>query len=183
MQFPPIPSWDAMHPLLIHFPIVLLLLVPLFILLAAAFRPRRNSPYMAMAALLLVLGTGSLFAAASSGEEAAELADRSPAVNAVLLAHQHLASRTEIVFSILSVLLLAIMILPRLKNLPQTRLITTAVPVAYLCFYAAGILYLVNTAHAGGRLVHEFGIHAELPPSDGPGVSAAPLPNPDPEGE
>ncbi|HET9101605.1 MAG TPA: DUF2231 domain-containing protein [Acidobacteriaceae bacterium] len=180
MQFPPIPSWDAMHPLLIHFPIVLLLLVPLFILIAAAMRPRRNSPYMLMAALLLVLGTASLFAAASSGEEAAELADRSAAVNAVLMAHQHLASRTEIVFSILSVLFVAIVILLRFRNLPQTRLMTSVVPLAYLCLYAAGVLYLVNTAHAGGRLVHEFGVHAELPPSDEPGISGASLPDQEP---
>ena len=31
LQLPPMPTWDAMHPLLIHFPIVLLLISPLFI--------------------------------------------------------------------------------------------------------------------------------------------------------
>lgn len=162
MNIPSFPSWDAMHPLIIHFPIVLLLLAPVFILIAAALRPGRDYPYMFAALLVLALGTGSLFVAASTGEQAAELADRSGAINSVLMAHQHLASRTEIVFTILLLLFIAILILPRAKHAPQTRLITTVVPVAYLCIYGVGILYLVNTAHAGGRLVHEFGVHAIL---------------------
>ena len=182
MHFPPIPSWDAMHPLIIHFPIVLLLLAPLFILVAAAMRPRTASPYMFTALFLLLLGTASLFVASSTGEEAASLADRSAEINAVLTAHQHLASRTEILFTILSLLFIAIVALPRVKHLPATRLITTVVPVAYLCLYAAGILYLVNTAHAGGRLVHEFGVHAVVPASDGADVSGIELPTPKPDG-
>ena len=179
MQFPPIPSWDAMHPLIIHFPIVLLLLAPLFILIATALRPRAGSPYMLTALLLLMLGTVSLFAAQSSGEEAADLAERSPDMNTVLLMHQHLASRTEIVFTILSVLFIAIVTLAHIKSLPETRLITTVVPMAYLCFYAVGILYLVNTAHAGGRLVHEFGVHATVAPGSGEQNSQSALPSAD----
>ncbi|MFP5237719.1 MAG: DUF2231 domain-containing protein [Acidobacteriota bacterium] len=179
MQFPPIPSWDALHPLIIHFPIVLLLLVPLFILLAAALRPRAGSPYLLTALLLLVLGTASLFVAASTGKEAADLAERSPGMNAVLLVHQHLASRAEIVFTILSVLFIAIVTLTHIKSLPETRVITTIVPMAFLCFYMVGILYLVNTAHAGGRLVHGFGVHAIVSTDDGAEPSQATLPSPD----
>ena len=88
MQFPPLPSWDAIHPLLIHFPIVLLLLSPLFVLIAAVVRPPGNRPYMTAALITLLLGTFSVFLAASSGEEAAELADRAGGVNAVLAAHE-----------------------------------------------------------------------------------------------
>jgi uncharacterized membrane protein len=177
MQIPPIPSWDALHPLIIHFPIVLLLLAPLFIVLAAAMRPRAGSPYLLMAMVLLLTGTASLFVAISTGEEAADLAERSPGINAVLLAHQHLASRTEIIFTILSVLFIAIVTLTHLKNLPETRLITTVVPLAFLCFYAVGVLYLVNTAHAGGRLVHEFGVHAVISADSGERAQDPALPS------
>jgi len=31
-MFPPIPSWDAMHPLIVHFPIALLLVTPLLVI-------------------------------------------------------------------------------------------------------------------------------------------------------
>ena len=34
--------------------------------------------------------------------------------------------------------------------------------LVFLLFYAAGTVVLVNTAHNGGRLVHEFGVHAGL---------------------
>ena len=34
-MFPPVPSWDAMHPMVVHFPIALLLVAPLFVVMAA----------------------------------------------------------------------------------------------------------------------------------------------------
>jgi len=45
-QFPPIPSWDAWHPMIIHFPIALLLIAPVFILLGALLEPARGRPYL-----------------------------------------------------------------------------------------------------------------------------------------
>jgi hypothetical protein len=42
----------------------------------------------------------------------------------------------------------------------DTRLTTTILPLAFLVLYSAGALLLVNTAHNGGRLVHEFGVRA-----------------------
>ena len=163
LQFPPTPSWDAMHPLLIHFPIVLLLLTPLLVAISAALSPPRSRPYLLMALIILLLGTGSLFLAASSGEEAAELADRADGVNAVLSAHEALASTTKSIFSVCSLGLLGLFAWPRLSRRPPTRVSTTAAPFVFLAVYSVGILYLVNTAHAGGRLVHEFGVHAMLP--------------------
>jgi hypothetical protein len=44
-----------------------------------------------------------------------------------------------------------------------TRISSTAAPLVFLAVYSVGIVYLVNTAHAGGRLVHEFGVHAMHP--------------------
>ena len=160
MQFPSIPSWDAMHPLIIHFPIVLLLLAPILILIAAILRPPRNRAAMIVGLAALLLGTASLFLAASSGEKAAELADRSDSVEAVLSAHEHLASRTEIVFSALSLLFVGTFLWPKLRGVPETCRTSTIAPILFLGFYALGIAYLVSTAHAGGRLVHEFGVHA-----------------------
>ena len=39
LQFPAIPSWDALHPLIIHFPIALLLIAPIFIIVGAVLAP------------------------------------------------------------------------------------------------------------------------------------------------
>ncbi len=168
LQFPPVPSWDAMHPLLVHFPIVLLLIGPLFIAIASALPPPKNRPYMTSALLTLLLGTAGLFLAASSGEEAAELADRAGGVNAVLAMHQHMASTSEILFSLLLAIFAAIYVWPLLWRRMQTRLSSTAAPLAFLAAYSVAMVYLVNTAHAGGRLVHEFGVHAMMPQDNGP---------------
>lgn len=172
LQLPPMPTWDAIHPLLIHFPIVLLLIGPIFIAIAAVLRPPKNRPYMTSALITLLLGTSSLFLAVSSGEEAAEFADRTGDVNAVLTMHEHLASTTEIVFTTLLILFAVIYIWPLVWRRPQTRMISTAIPLVFLAAYSVGIVTLINTAHAGGRLVHEFGVHAIIP-QGGPSTASS----------
>ena len=163
----PFPSWDAMHPLLIHFPIVLLLFVPLIVMIAAVMPPPRNRPYMTVALITLLLGAGSLFLAASSGEEAAELADRAGGVNAVLAAHEAMASTCEVLFAAYSALFAGLYIWPRLSRRIEKRVISTVAPLVFVAVYSVGLVYLVNTAHAGGRLVHEFGVHAIMPQNGG----------------
>ena len=167
LQFPPLPGWDAMHPLLIHFPIVLLLLAPLFVLIGAVLPPPKNRPYMTVALTMLLLGTVSLFLAASSGDEAAELADRAGGVSAVLSTHEALASTCQIPFATLSALFTGVDLWPRLFRRIETRMVSTTAPLVFLAAYSVGLFYLVNTAHAGGRLVHEFGVHAIMPPNSG----------------
>ena len=162
-QFPPIPPWESLHPMVVHFPIVLLLLSPLFVMIGAVMPPAKARPYMIAALIILVLGTASLFVAAQSGEAAATLADRSESINAVLAAHEDLASQTEVVFSVLSVVLLALVVLPAILRSQDTRLTTTFMPLSFLVLYCVGILFVINTAHAGARLVHQYGIHAMIP--------------------
>ncbi len=163
LEFPTIPTWDAMHPLIIHFPIVLLLLSPLFILISALMPIGKGRPYMIVALVVLLLGTASLFFAASSGEEAADLADREGGVNAVLAIHQSLATKSEFAFTVLSLLLVGLFVWPKLSRNGETRINASLLPLGYLALYTVGVLFVVNTAHAGGRLVHEFGVHAMLP--------------------
>ena len=160
LQLPPIPSWDSIHPAIVHFPIALLLLSPLFILISAILPPSKGRPYMTVALVITLLGTISLFVAASSGEAAAELAERGGKVDAVLAAHEDLASETRIVFAGLSAILLGMLVVPRLLHREENRLSSTLMPIAFLALYSVGVLFLLNTAHAGGRLVHEFGVHA-----------------------
>ena len=175
MQYPALPGWDAIHPLVIHFPIVLLLLSPLLVLIAAVLRPPGNRPYMTVALITLLLGTFSLFLAASSGEEAAELADRAGGVNAVLAAHESLASTCEILFTIYLALFAGLFIWQWLSRGRRSRITSTAAPLVFLAVYSVGLVYLVNTAHAGGRLVHEFGVHAMIPQDNHPsGPQTAP---------
>jgi len=163
-QFPPIPSWDALHPLIIHFPIVLLLVAPLFIVIGAVLQPAKGRPYHLAGLALMLLGTAAVFVAVGTGEAAGELAERTQGVSQVLETHETLAERTRVVFSVLSVIFGVLLFVPRLLKHAENRLVSTTLPLAFLVLYSAGALLLVNTAHNGGRLVHEFGVRAMVTP-------------------
>ncbi|HLX74481.1 MAG TPA: DUF2231 domain-containing protein [Terriglobales bacterium] len=173
IQFPPIPAWDAFHPLIVHFPIALLLVAPLFIVMGALLQPEKGRAYMFAALILMAVGTSAVFVALETGEAAAKLAERTPEINAVLEHHEQLAELTRVVFSALTVLLAAILLLPRLLRRSSGWLVGRALPLIFLVFYGAGTLLLVNTAHNGGRLVHEFGVHALVQPGEPPPAAAA----------
>jgi uncharacterized membrane protein len=162
-NLPVLPTWDSLHPLIIHFPIALLLIAPLFILLAAILRPQKGRPYMVTAFILLMLGTLSLFVSVETGEAAAELVDRSVDLDAVLKAHETMASQSQALFTALSVMFAAIIFLPYLFKRRDQRLYTTVFPLLFLVLYGIGSFSLVRTAHAGGRLVHQFGVQAMMP--------------------
>jgi len=85
-------------------------------------------------------------------------------VDVVLETHEDLASETQIVFAGLSAILLGMCFIPRLLKREEARLFSTSPPIAFLVLYTVGFLFLLNTAHAGDRLVHEFGIQAVVPP-------------------
>jgi len=163
LQLPPMPTWDSLHPLIVHFPIALLLLCPVFIVISAAAKPPKGRPYLMAALVVLLLGTISIFVAASTGAAASELAERGAAMNAVLESHEALASETKVIFLGLSAILMGVFAIPRALRRDETRLFSTLLPIAFLALYSVGVLFLVNTAHNGGRLVHEFGVHAMLP--------------------
>ena len=173
LQFPAIPSWDALHPLIIHFPIALLLIAPIFIVVGAVLTPAKGRSYLIAAMVLLLVGTAAIFIAVETGEAAGKLAERTPAIEQVLDTHESLAERTRAVFSVLSVIFIALLAVPWLLKRQDTRLTKTILPLAFLVLYSAGALLLVNTAHNGGRLVHEFGVRAMV--TSGPaGANATP---------
>lgn len=157
-----------MHPLVIHFPIVLLMIAPAFLLIPMLWWARWSEPFALIALGILLVGTLSLYAAVSTGEEAGELADRSGGVNGVLVMHEHLAEQSRIVFSGLVILLAVLVLVPKILKRPVRRLVFVSAGLAFLALYGGGLAVLVNTAHAGGRLVHEFGVHAMIPSSASP---------------
>jgi len=164
LTLPPLPNWPAIHPLVIHFPIVLLLIAPLFIVIGLMRKGERAFPFFLVALLLMGLGTASTFVAAASGNAAGELTKDAGQVEAVLEQHEDLAVTTEIAFSALTVVFAAMLFLPKLLKRQPTRAIATALSLVFLLFYTTGAVSLVNTAHQGARLVHELGVRAQMQP-------------------
>ena len=158
-MFPPIPTWDGLHPLVVHFPIALLTVAPVLIILGL-FVYRGYFWFAVSALALMALGTIAAFVAVASGEAAAELAMRSPQINAVLGRHEELAETARTVFLGLTLLFAAITFVPLWVKRPMKRTATTVIVVVFLLIYGGGVVLLANAAHQGGRLVHEFGVHA-----------------------
>jgi uncharacterized membrane protein len=164
-----------MHPIVVHFPIVLLLIAPLFIVIGMVHKPERSRPYLGAALILMSLGTASIFLAAFTGEAAGDRAGGLPEVDAALLQHEDLAETSEIAFAALTLIFSAIVFGPRIFKLAPSRAFSTALPLIFLLFYTTGAITLTNTAHQGGRLVHELGIHSEIQPRDAPVPAPASL--------
>ncbi|HVO59368.1 MAG TPA: DUF2231 domain-containing protein [Terriglobales bacterium] len=173
IQMPPIPSWDGLHPLIIHFPIALLLVAPILVLVGAPLKPEKGRPVLYVALALMIAGTLSIFVAAATGEEAGKLAERTPQIDAVLERHEELADATRAVFSGLTVIFAAIIFAPMAFHKLSGRLVATVLPLVFLLFYGVGVLLLTNTAHNGGRLVHEFGVRAMVAPTSVPVADSA----------
>lgn len=170
VEFPPLPSWDGLHPLIVHFPIALLLVAPLFVVLGISLR--RGRPFLWAAFLLMAIGTAGTFLAVSTGEAAGKLAERTPQINAVLEHHEELAERTRVGFAVLTAIFAAILVGPRVLRRQPGRGVTVILPLVFLIGYGAGVVLLANTAHNGGRLVHELGVQALVSPSPAPEARA-----------
>lgn len=165
IDLPPIPSWDGLHPLVVHFPVALLLVAPLLVLVGLMLKPERGRGLLLSALVLMVLGTAAAWVAVGTGEAAGRMAERTPAINAILEHHEELAENVRLVFTALTAVFAAVLFVPSLLRRPLRRAATASMLVVFLAFYAVGALLLANTAHNGGRLVHEQGVHALLPPA------------------
>ena len=167
-----VPSWTAMHPLVVHFPIALLLVTPLLIVCSVMF-PTQRTAFGLSALLLMGVGTLGAAVAVATGNAAGELADRSPQVARVLENHEELAESTRMVFALLTVVFAAIVVAPLVRGRSWPSGVYAVLIGVFLVVYSGGALLLVDTAHQGGRLVHQFGMHAPVAPLPTGGVSTA----------
>lgn len=147
-SIPSFPSWDSLHPLVVHFPIALLLIAPFFMALGH-FLPRTKAKHTIFAGFaLVVIGTGFLFLTTETGDAAADQVQKTPAIRSLLHQHEELAETTEIAFGSLLAPFAALMFGPRLLNRELTiRTFRTGLAVLLLAYIGAALL-LVNTAHA-----------------------------------
>lgn len=160
-MFPPIPTWDGLHPVVVHFPIALLLIAPLFVL-ASLYKSKLSFGFAISALALMVLGTFFAWLSVSTGEAAEAFAPRSPGVEELLHRHHDLAEITLKLFFILTLLYAALLFVPLKLKKELSPKMTLAISIVFLLLYASSSLILINTAHLGGSLVHEYGVHARM---------------------
>lgn len=161
-QLLPISGWNGLHPLIVHIPIALLLIAPLFVIVGALLPSGRGRAFLMTAFIFIVLGSAAVFFAVETGEAAAKLATQTPEIKAVLAEHQKFAQTIQVLFSALTLAFAAMLFVPRFLRRELDRRLHSQMLAAYLIFYLAGVLLLLNTAQQGERLVHEFKVTAPV---------------------
>jgi uncharacterized membrane protein len=167
-----LPNWSELHPLVIHFPIALLLVAPIFIVLSL-FNRVSGRAFTASAFILMVIGTIGTIVAAQTGEAADTAIPE--AFEALVERHEHLAETAEFIFIGLTVFFGLLSFLPTLlqRTLPHPAWI--GLNLVFLVGYLVGGGYLVAAAHAGGALTHGPGapLARVRPPADEASVKAS----------
>ncbi len=161
-SFPPIPEYEALHPLIVHFPIALLLTVWIPALTGVFLR--KHTQHFWFATLLwLALGVTGVMAAVITGESAEHIAVvTTDATKSLLHEHEEAGELTRTLFILTFFLSLATFLLRYVWSVKKPIVVTAAVLTVMV--YIVGCLALVNAAHQGGLLVHQHGIHAPLTP-------------------
>jgi uncharacterized membrane protein len=156
---PLVPSWHGLHPLVVHFPIALLMVAPILVVVGLLGR-KWERPFLAAALVVMALGTAGAWLAVASGDAAGQLADRLPGVAPLLERHEEMAETTRTLFTVLTLVFGAMVFGPWALKREPPRALRLGAHAALLAAYAGALVYLANTAHQGGRLVHEKGVHA-----------------------
>ncbi len=120
----------------------------------------------------MVLGTAATYVAVSTGEAAGKLADRTPEVNAVLEHHEELAETRGSTSRLLTMVFAGLLAGPRSSSAGSRGPDDACSRSCSSRCYGAGTIVLANTAHNGGRLVHELGVRSLMPAAPLPAASA-----------
>jgi len=143
----------ALHPLIAHCLIFLLLFAPIPVLVGLGIPPEKRQVFLGFALAMMVLGTAFTFVAFTTGEAAMDAVSFTPAVRRSLAEHRTLAQTTRALFSVLTLGFAALLFVPRLLGRELESSVRTALLAIYLVFYTSGALFLVHTALQGGQVV------------------------------
>jgi uncharacterized membrane protein len=164
--YPALPPWDGMHPLMVQFPLALLLAAPLLVLVSLVARQTWR-PWAVAGLMVMALGTLAIWFAAGTGHAAGQLVEKSPALQQAISRHEAIAMAARGLFTGLTLLYAAIVLVPLWRRWRLPDSFTMTVHVLFLALYVACTGVLAQAANAGGHLVHEYGVRAmvQLPDS------------------
>jgi len=143
-----LPSWAPnLHPLVIHFPIALLIVAAFADLVDALFR--RPQWLASAATTLFVWGAAGAIVACLSGQQAFETVLMPGMAHPIVESHRTWAFATTFYFCVLTVIRVATAF-----RTPLARRYRLVLLLASL----VGVAGLLQTAERGGRLVYEHGV-------------------------
>ena len=156
-QLQMLPGWESIHPLLIHFPLTLFFLAPVFVLFAGFAKATTRQAFLISALTVMLLGVASTCIAFEAGQTTAATVTPTGEVRAVIERHHELASLARGSLTAATLLFGLTLLICTWFHL-QIRELTGVLPLGSVVFYALGLFWLINTAYQGERLVHEFGV-------------------------
>lgn len=164
--FPPaLPPWEGMHPIVVHFPIALLAIAPLFVLLGIVI-PKRG--FTASAFVLMVLGTAGAWVATNTGDAAYDVMEDAISMDdwdfyekadKTAQLHQEMSETARNMFTGLTALFALGLAIWGWRESWLARIIPQLI---LMLLWAPALAYLGNAAHLGGELVHYYGVKAVL---------------------
>ena len=137
------------HPMVVHFPIALLITSVVFDFLAMRWR---HKSFQDAGFYTLLAGLLGAAVAVLTGAMAEELAEDTGIPESVLEIHEALGYATLLFF----IGLLALRLLMRWKLIRE-------IPALYLAMGVAGIMILSAAGYFGGSLVYDFGAGVSMP--------------------
>jgi uncharacterized membrane protein len=144
-----VPSWAPnLHPLVIHFPIALLIVAALADLIDNVVR--RPAWLGTAGTALYALGALGAGVACVSGQQAADTVLMSGMAHSIVAAHRTWALATTFYFVVLAIVRVAL----AFKSTPPGR----GLRILLLAAAVVGVVGLQQTAERGGRLVYEQGV-------------------------
>ncbi len=155
---------NPLHPALVHFPIVLIL-VGAAVAVVAVFLRRWHLPWLA--AGLLLAGAAGAVAAAWSGEEAdEEIGKLSPQAEEILEEHEEWGERSRNLAIVAGLLAAGVVVSARFPKISRGLSIATAV-AGLSASYAVAV-----TGHYGGLLVYQHGVGVSTSGSTAPATNS-----------
>ncbi len=139
---------SALHPIFIHFPIVIFLLYIVFEILGL-FREQ----YSNTALILLILGVVAGVAAVLTGNQAAEVIEKSSQISKLIpkeLLEEHENYATIALWFFFALSALRIYLTVKKKFTQKIKIVIIALAII-------GYLFVFETAAHGGKLVYDFG--------------------------
>jgi uncharacterized membrane protein len=151
---------NPLHPALVHFPIVLLLLGAV-VAIVAVFTRRWHLPIAA--AILFVTGAIGTIVAVQTGEREGELTNETPALEQALDQHEAWAERTQVAAIVAGLLALAAVVTTRWP------LVARGLGIATAAGALAASWGVIETGHYGGHLVYSHAAGINVAPADATG--------------
>src|SRR5689334_3840048 len=154
LQLPMLPDWKGIHPLLIHFPLTLFFVAPLFLSFASFTRNATRRTFLTSALTVMLLGVVSMYVAFEAGNRAAATVDEIAQFKTIVERHRELASLARESLTASTVLFGLTFLICGLFQL-HLRELSGVLSLGSLTFYGLGLFWLTNAAYYGERLVHE----------------------------